>query len=139
MMFRSDSDFGFELHYKEEMALRIALERSKVETGASPQLPQRRRQSWTLPARTQRCQDNTVCTAPASSPFPVGHSFTRAAVDASAHVADPHAHSRIGGARRARSMHGRGTRRSSPRLVAAGWRRTLTRTGGSSHGSTAGP
>ena len=48
MMFRSDSDFGFELHYKEEMALRIALERSEVEIdgssglGASPQLPHRR-------------------------------------------------------------------------------------------------
>ena len=46
-MSSSGSDSGSELDYEEEMALRIALERSKVETGgssgsgASPQLPRR--------------------------------------------------------------------------------------------------
>ena len=101
-MSSSGSDSGSELDYEEEMALRIALERSKVETcgssgsGASPQLPLwRSADAGAGPSRPARSSARTAQSAPSSSPD--GRSSTRAAVGASARIAGPHAHSKIGG------------------------------------------
>ena len=76
-MSSSGSESGSELDHEEEMALRIALERSKVDMGdnsgwsvaATPTMAQREHRSWTLPARTQLCQDNAVH-APHAVSFP---------------------------------------------------------------------
>ena len=148
-MSSSGSDSGSELDYEEEMALRIALERSKVETGgssgsrASPQLPRwRSSDAGAGPSRPMLRDARTAKSAPAAPhrllPPPAAPPRGQRWVL----VPAPPARTRTPEleARAARgSVHGRGTRRSSPHAAAAGRRRTPTRTHVSSHGSTAAP
>ena len=141
-MSSSGSDFGSGLDYEEEMALRIALERSKVKTGGSSKsgvchssrVGAEKTPELDPPGPRAAMPEQRSPHQPRAISFPHRPLLHAGGVGASVRAAGRSAPRATRG-----SMHGRGIRWSSPRAAAAGWRRTSTRMCGSSYGSTAGP